>query len=72
MPGPCVREWEGIGVYRGEFVEAEGQKVAQGAGRFEYANGDHYDGEWHAGCKQGAGVHLYCDGVFAARVSLRT
>ena len=50
-----VREWEGIGVYKGGFVEADGQKVAQGAGCFEYANGDHYDGEWHAGCKHGAG-----------------
>ena len=50
-----LREWEGIGVYKGGFVEADGQKVAQGAGCFEYANGDHYDGEWNAGCKHGAG-----------------
>jgi len=82
IDGEHLREWEGIGVYKGGFVEVDGQKVAQGAGRFEYENGDLYEGEWHAGCKQGAGpsylmaflphVCPCAPDQVAARVSLRT
>lgn len=54
--GEYVKEWEGIGVYAGAYVEEDGQRVAQGAGRFQYANGDTYDGDWHAGQRHGQGV----------------
>ena len=55
MARECEREWEGIGVYKGQYIEMGGQKRAHGHGSFRYANGDIFEGEWRDGQRSGKG-----------------
>ena len=55
-------------VYSGEGVAGEyvGEKNAaaqyEGRGKYMFADGDVYEGEWKAGKKEGRGIYLYANG----------
>lgn len=61
------REWDGIGVYKGEYVEMGDHKRAHGHGSFHYTNGDVFEGEWRDGQRSGKG-----DRAFASLEELHT
>ena len=49
------------GVYTGELIEND---VRYGYGKFNYSDGDVYEGEWSWDMKQGNGKLTYSDGSF--------
>jgi hypothetical protein len=50
------------GVYDGQWLEGNGQKVIQGRGRMVWPNGEIYEGWWKHGHRWGKGRNMYENG----------
>ena len=48
--------------YRGEMEGEEGKKVKHGVGRYSFADGTYYDGQWKNNMKHGLGKYTYPQG----------